>query len=134
MSVYRFIRWIEDGETMEVFGDGAQKRDFSFVDDIARGTVAAVHTPTGYEIINLGGNKPYELNHAISLIEENLGSKAKIERKPFHKADMMATWANVEKAEAILGWKAEVSFEEGIRRTMDWHHENREWLKKIPLP
>jgi len=134
MSVYRFIRWIEDGETMEVFGDGTQKRDFSFVDDIARGTVAAVHTPTAYEIINLGGNKPYQLNHAISLIEENLGSKAKIERKPFHKADMMATWANVEKAAAILGWKAKVSFEEGIRRTADWHRENRDWLKRIPLP
>jgi len=134
MSVYRFIRWIEDGDTMEVFGDGTQMRDFSFVDDIARGTVAAVKKCTGYEIINLGGNKPYELNYAISLIEENLGSKAKIERKPFHKADMMATWANVEKARTILGWKAEVNFEEGIRRTVNWHRENREWLKKIPLP
>ncbi len=134
MSVYRFIRWIEDRETMEVFGDGTQKRDFSFVDDIARGTVSAVHTATGYEIINLGGNKPYELNHAISLIEENLGSKAKIERKPFHKADMMATWANVEKARRILGWEAKVGFEEGIRRTVVWHRENREWLKEIPLP
>ncbi len=134
MSVYRFIRWIEDGETMEVFGDGTQKRDFSYVDDIALGTVAAVNTATGYEIINLGGNKPYELNQAISLIEQNLKSKAKIERKPFHKADMMGTWANVEKAEAILDWKAQVSFEEGIRRTVDWHRENRDWLKKIPLP
>ena len=134
MSVYRFIRWIEDGETMEVFGDGTQKRDFSYVDDIALGTVAAANTATGYEIINLGGNKPYELNQAISLIEQNLKSTAKIERKPFHKADMMGTWANVEKAEAILGWKAQVSFEEGIRRTVDWHRENRDWLKKIPLP
>ncbi|NOZ13490.1 MAG: SDR family NAD(P)-dependent oxidoreductase [Acidobacteria bacterium] len=134
MSVYRFIRWIEDGVPMEVFGDGTQKRDFSFVDDIARGTVTAVHTPTGYEIINLGGNKPYELNHAISLIEKNLGSKAEIERKPFHKADMMATWANVEKAENLLAWKAQVSFEEGIRRTVEWHEANLDWLKKIPLP
>jgi len=134
MSVYRFIHWIEEGETMEVFGDGTQQRDFSYVDDIAKGTVAAIHTATGYEIINLGGNRPYELNHAISLIEENLESKAKIERKPFHKADMMATWANVEKARTILGWKAEVGFEEGIRRTVNWHRDNREWLKNIPLP
>ncbi len=134
MSVYRFIRWIEDGETMEVFGDGTQKRDFSYVDDIARGTVAAVHTSTAYEIINLGGNKPYELNHAISLIEGNLGRRAKIEYKPFHKADMMATWANVEKAADILDWKAEIGFEEGIRRTVQWHRENRDWLRKIPLP
>jgi len=86
-----------------------------------------------YEIINLGGNKPCEVNYLISLIEEYLGKKAKVIYKPFHKADMKATWANIEKAKELLGWEPEVSLEEGIRRTVEWHIENREFLREISV-
>lgn len=130
MSVFRFIKWIDEGKPMELFGDGSQSRDFTYVDDIAKGTVLGLKK-VGFEIINLGGNKPYPLSRMISLIEQYLGKKAIVNRKPFHKADMMATWADTKKARKILGWKPKVGLEDGIRRCVAWYLENKSWLKKV---
>ncbi|ADY74083.1 UDP-glucuronate 5'-epimerase [Desulfurobacterium thermolithotrophum DSM 11699] len=134
MSIFRFIKWIDEGKPIEIFGDGTQSRDFTYIDDIAKGTVKALETETGYEIINLGGNKPYELNYVIELIEEYIGKKAEKIYKPFHKADLKATWADIEKAKRILDWEPQIPLEEGLKKTVDWHIENREWLKNIILP
>ena len=114
MAVFRFIKAIDEGREVVVYGDGSQERDFTYVDDIAEGTVRAFETETGYEVINLGGNKPHRLKYLIELIENYLGKKAKVVYKPFHKADMKATWANVEKAKELLKWEPRVSLEEGI--------------------
>ncbi|GAB4389891.1 MAG: NAD-dependent epimerase [Thermodesulfovibrionales bacterium] len=133
MSYFRFISLIDRGAPIEVFGDGSQKRDFTYIDDIAEGTVRALENCRGHEVINLGGNSPYELNYMISLIERHLGKKALRETCAFHKADMMATWADIEKARGLLGWEPKVSLEEGMERTVKWHMENREWLKDLSL-
>jgi nucleoside-diphosphate-sugar epimerase len=119
MSVYRFIKWIDEGTPLEVFGDGSQSRDFTYVDDIAEGTVRALR-PLGFEVINLGGSEPHRLDEMIGLVEKYTGKKARIDNKPFHKADIMATWADTGKAERLLGWKATVGLEEGIRRSVEW--------------
>lgn len=119
MSVYRFIKWIEEGTPLEVFGNGSQSRDFTYVDDIAEGTVRALR-PLGFEVINLGGSEPHRLDEMIGLVEKYTGKKARIDHKPFHKADIMATWADTGKAERLLGWKATVGLEEGIRRSVEW--------------
>ncbi len=133
MSIFRFIKWIDEGHPIELYGDGSQSRDFTYVDDIAEGTIKALKE-VGYEIINLGGGKnPISLNYVIKKIEEYLGKKAKIEYKPFHKADLKETWADITKAELILGWKPKVSFDEGLKRTIDWYIQNRDWLKDIKL-
>jgi UDP-glucuronate 4-epimerase len=125
MSVFRFVKWIDEGKPLELFGDGNQSRDFTFVDDIARGTIKALK-PLGYEIINLGGgNNPIPLNTVIGMIEKMLGKKAIIQNKEFHIADIKETWANISKAEKMLGWKPEISFEEGIKRSVDWHLANK---------
>jgi nucleoside-diphosphate-sugar epimerase len=134
MSIFRFIKWIDEGTPIELFGDGSQSRDFTYVDDIAKGTIKAAFKEVGYEIINLGGGKnPISLNEIISKIEKYLGKKAKIEYKPFHKADLKETWADITKAEKILGWKPEIDIDEGLKRTIDWYIENRDWLKDIKL-
>ena len=133
MCIFRFIKWINDGTPIDLYGDGTQQRDFTFVDDIAEGTVKAYETETGFEIINLGGNKPYELNHTIKLIEQNLGKNAKRNIKPFHKADLMATWADITKAKVILGWEPLITLEEGIERTVKWYRENIKWAKNIMI-
>jgi nucleoside-diphosphate-sugar epimerase len=131
MSPFRFIKWIDEGTPIELFGDGSQARDFTYVDDIADGTVRALKE-VGYEIINLGGGKnPITITTMIGMMEERLGKKAVIDRKPFHKADMMETWADITKAGRILGWEPKVSFDEGIRRTVEWHVQNREWLRGV---
>ncbi len=134
MSIFRFIKWIDEGTPIELFGDGSQSRDFTYVDDIAKGTIKAAFKDVGYEIINLGGGKnPISLNEIISKIEKYLNKKAKIDYKPFHKADLKETWADITKAERILGWKPEIDIDEGLKRTIDWYIENRDWLKDIKL-
>ena len=133
MSPFRFVRWIAEGEPIELFGDGSQSRDFTYVDDIANGTIAATKK-VGYEIINLGGGRnPVSLNEVISRLEDLLGQKAKTEHKPFHKADLKETWAEIGKANRLLGWRPEVSLEEGLQLTVDWYLENREWVRELKL-
>lgn len=131
MSVFRFIKWIDEGVPIELFGDGTQSRDFTYVDDIARGTLLAADKAEGYRIFNLGGNKPYELNYMINLIEKELGKTAKREEKPFHKADMMATWADTDKSKDILGWEAAISLDDGIAECVKWYTDNLHWLKNV---
>ena len=131
MSPYRFIKWIAEEETIQMFGDGSQSRDFTYVDDIARGTIAAIQN-VGYEIINLGGGRnPVSLNKIISKLEELLGKKANIDYKPFHVADLMETWADISKAKNLLGWEPQVSLEEGLKKSVQWYLKNRNWLKQI---
>lgn len=132
MSIFRFIKWIDEGKSVEIFGDGRQSRDFTYIDDIADGTIKALR-PTGYEIINLGNNHPSELRYALELIEKYLGKEANIVYKPFHKADLKATCADIKKAKEILDWQPKVSLEEGIKRTVNWHKENRSWLKDVVI-
>ena len=132
MSIFRFIYWALKGETAELFGDGTQSRDFTYIDDIAEGTIKALK-PLGYEIINLGSNHPHRLQEVIGLIEKYTGKKLSIVRKEFHKADMKATWAEIKKAENILGWKPQITLEEGIKRTVEWFIKNWEWVKEVEI-
>lgn len=133
MSIFRFIKWIDEGKPIILYGDGSQARDFTYVDDIADGTILAMKD-VGYEIINLGGGKnPISLKTVIQTIQKYLNKEAVIEYRPFHKADLKETWADITKAEKILGWKPKISFEEGIKRTIDWYIENRDWLKEVEV-
>ncbi len=133
MSIFRFIKWIGEGKPLELFGDGTQSRDFTYVDDIARGSILAAK-PLGYDIINLGGGRnPISLQTVIALIEKALERKARIDGKPFHIADIKETWADISKARRLLGWKPEISIEQGFQLTVDWHLANRDWLRGIKL-
>ncbi len=134
MSYFRFIQWIDQGLPLEVFGDGTQSRDFTYVDDIARGTIAALK-PVGYEIFNLGGGQqPTTLNLMIEKLEGLLGKKAKTEYKTFHIADVKSTFANIDKAESMLGWKPRVSLDDGLEACVRWYVDNKPWSENIVLP
>lgn len=125
MSPYIFADKILKGEELPVFGDGSQARDFTFVDDIARGTILAAK-PLGFEIINLGGgNNPYTLHQMIALMEKYSGKKAKIRNEAKVNADMDITWADISKAKKILGWEPQISFEQGIESLMKWHENHQ---------
>ncbi len=133
MSILRFIKWIDDGTPIQLFGDGTQSRDFTYVDDIARGTIAALK-PLGYEIINLGGgNEPITINRMIETFERLLGKKAVINRLPANNADMKDTSADISKARSLLGWSPQVHPMEGFRLSVEWHIANRSWLKDLIL-
>ncbi len=130
MSYFRFIQAMQDGKPIDVFGDGAQSRDFTFVEDIAAGTVAALK-PVGYEVINLGSDKPYRLNQMIALIEKSMGKTTKSKHQAFPKVDMRDTWANIDKAKDILGWMPKTTLEQGIEQTVQWHVSQQHWLKDL---
>lgn len=130
MSVFRFIKQISEGNPIVVYGNGSQQRDFTFVGDIARGTIAALK-PLGFETVNLGSDRPVVLTEAISTIEKCLGKSAVIEHTPRHPADVDATWANIDKARVLLGWEPEISFEEGVSQAVAWYQQNRDWAKDL---
>jgi nucleoside-diphosphate-sugar epimerase len=130
MSLFRFTQWISEGKKVLVYGDGSQSRDFTFVDDIARGTIACLNLE-GYNIVNLGSDSPHVLMDTIRLIEKLTGRKADIEHKPLHKADVMATWADIGKARSVLGWEPRTTLDEGIRSLVEWYNANREWAREI---
>jgi UDP-glucuronate 4-epimerase len=132
MSPFRFITWIYEGSEVTLYGDGSQRRDFTYVSDIADGTVKAL-APIGYEVINLGGSRPHSLSSMIGLMEAHLGKKAHVKYLPPQKADMQATWADISKAARVLDWKPKVSLDEGIKLTVDWHIANREWLRDLQI-
>jgi nucleoside-diphosphate-sugar epimerase len=115
-----------------VFGDGSQERDFTYVDDIARGTIAALR-PCGYEVINLGGDRPVRLSAIIDQIAALVGRQPQIARRPAHPADIPATWADIAKARRLLNWSPEVSVEEGLRRSVEWYRQNREMVLPLDL-
>ncbi len=130
MSLFRFVQWISEGRTVTVYGNGQQSRDFTYIDDIARGTVAALR-PVGYEVVNLGSDKPVVLNDAIQLVERLVDRKAEIHQEPPQQADVMATWADISKAKSLLGWQPQTSFETGVENLVHWYRENREWASKV---
>lgn len=130
MSMFTFTKAIAEGLPITVFGDGTQRRDFTYVDDIVNGTIAALK-PLGYEIINLGSDSPITVNELISMIEDCLEKKALVNHAPMHPADVKATWADISKAQAVLGWRPQVPIEEGVRRSVAWYQQNREWAKEV---
>ena len=130
MSLFRFVQWINEGKPVLVYGDGRQERDFTYVDDIARGTIAGLK-PVGYEIINLGSDEPVVLADAVKLVEQYLGKTAQLVNKPRHPADVQATWADITKAETMLGWRPQTDFRTGVRNLVDWYNCNREWASQI---
>ena len=132
MAIYRFIKWIAEGEPILLNGDGTQTRGFTYVDDIARGCILGLKN-VGYEVMNLGGHESISINDLIRKLEGMIGKPAIIEHKPVVKADMLANLADVSKARKLLGWNPEVELDEGLRRTVDWYLQGRDWLKDIRI-
>ena len=121
MAPYGFIEKVRRGETVTIYGDGSQTRDFTYVEDICRGTLLA-EKPLGYEIVNLGGgNEPVSLSQFLNWIETLVGSRAVVEHQPSHGADMRDTMADISKARELLDWTPEVSTWDGLQATVDWH-------------
>ncbi len=133
MSLFRFIRWIREGVPIILHGDGSQSRDFTFVKDVARGTIRAA-TPLGFEIVNLGSDAPVELREALRIIEDCLGRKARIRTAPIQRVDVPATWAAIGKAHRLLGWKPQTRLQEGIEQMVRWYEEHRAWARQLVVP
>lgn len=130
MSMFRFAKWIAEDEPLQLFGDGEQTRGFTYIDDIARGTILALKK-VGFEVINLGGHESISIKALIAMIEAEVGNKANIEQHPMPKADMQANWADVSKAGKLLGWEPQVNLKEGVARMVAWYMAERQWASHI---
>lgn len=133
MVMFRFTQWLSEGRPLKVNGDGEQSRGFTYIEDIARGTISGLK-PLGYEIINLGGHEVIKINQLIQLLEQITGKSAKIEYHPSHPADMATNWADVNKAKRLLGWEPDVRLENGVWSLVDWYNQERRWASEILTP
>ncbi|WP_022853866.1 GDP-mannose 4,6-dehydratase [Thermodesulfatator atlanticus] len=123
MAIHKFTRLIDQGKEIPVYGDGSSKRDYTYIDDIIQGVVAAIDKDFDFEIFNLGESQVTDLLTLIKLIEENLGKPAKIKFLPFQAGDVPITYADISKARELLGYNPQVPIEEGIKRFISWYKE-----------
>ena len=130
MIMFRLAQWIHEGKTIHLNGDGEQSRGFTYIDDIARGTILGLK-PMDYQVINLGGSETIKINELIRLFEKKIGKHADIVHHPFHPADMKANQADVDKAEELLGWQPQVKLDEGVSNLVSWYQAEREWASQI---
>jgi UDP-glucuronate 4-epimerase len=125
LAIHKFTRLIDAGQPIELFGDGSTSRDYTWIDDILDGVVAAIDQQardprTAYRIYNLGGSRPTTLAELVDRISAALGKKAIIERKPEEPGDMKHTLADVDLAQGDLGYSPKVSIDAGIPRFVEW--------------
>ena len=133
LSIFRFVQWISEGLPVRVNGDGEQSRGFTYIDDIARGTILALK-PVGHDVINLGGHEVITINNLIRLIEDVVGRKAIVDYGPADPADMRSNWADVSKAGELLGWEPQFNMRDGIEKLVEWYNAEREWASQILTP
>jgi nucleoside-diphosphate-sugar epimerase len=129
----RFVQWISEGKPVRINGDGNHSRGFTYIDDIARGTILALK-PVGFEVFNLGGHEVITVANLIRLMEEIIGKKADVKYGPANPADMLTNQADVTKAGKLLGWEPQVDMRAGVTKLVEWYNENREWAKDILTP
>lgn len=121
MAISMWLKKILNGETITVFGDGSMRRDFTHVDDIVRGVIAAAEkTPVGYRDYNLGSGSPITLNDLVSAMERASGKKPIVEHAPVPLGDVDATFADISRAKAELGWQPRLKIEDGLATVVDW--------------
>ena len=121
LAIHKFARLISEGKPIPVFGDGTTRRDYTYVDDIIDGVVAAIHyDKSDYEVINLGESRTVELRELIALLEKELDAHAVIERQPPQPGDVPQTFADITRARKLLGYNPRTQIEEGLHRFVDW--------------
>lgn len=127
LAINKFVSAIEKNVPIELYGDGHSYRDYTFIDDIVNGIESSLDylnkNHKVYEIINLGSNNPVELNQMIETIERVLGKKAKIHHLPMQLGDVDRTYADISKANKLLGYKPSIGFEDGVRAFIIWKKE-----------
>ncbi|MEM9661498.1 MAG: GDP-mannose 4,6-dehydratase [Planctomycetota bacterium] len=122
LAINKFMRLVERGETIGMFGDGSTSRDYTFVADTVRGIVAAMDRidDHGYRIWNLGGDHPMRLDDLIAAIGETVGKQPNVERKPMQPGDVERTWADLTRSKAELGYTCETPVRDGLASQWEW--------------
>lgn len=125
MVPYKWAEALLRGESIEISGGGTRKRDYTYVGDTVRATIAALKKPLGFEIINVGNNHPLSLSELLAVFEKVVGTKAKVIERESHHASVEETYADITKAKTLLDWEPKVGIEEGVSRLVAWMKVNR---------
>jgi len=120
LAIHKFARLIEQGKPIPMYGDGSMRRDFTYIDDIVDGVVAAMDRCSGYTIYNLGESRPVRLDELINAIETALGKKAILDRQPDQPGDVRQTYADVDNAVRQLGYRPKTHLAEGLKEFVKW--------------
>ena len=121
LAIHQFTRKIHAGEPIDQFGDGTTRRDYTYIDDIIQGTMAALkYDGPMFDVFNLGESETIQLKDLIAAIENALGKKAKINQLPEQPGDMPLTCADISKARKLLGYNPKTKFSEGLPKFIDW--------------
>lgn len=121
MAPFKFTDLISKGQTIEMYGDGSSKRDYTYVADIVNGIISSLEANYKFEIFNLGNSNPIELKEFIKLVELSTGKKAKIVQKPMPIGDVDITYADISKAKKLLSYSPETSIKEGMEKLVEWY-------------
>src|SRR5256714_2406089 len=126
LAIHKFARLITAGQPIPVFGDGTTRRDYTYIDDIIQCVRAAIdYGQTNYEVINLGESRTVELRELISLLENEIGRSAEIDRQPTQPGDVPQTYADISKARRLLNYNPQTPIEEGIKKFIQWFQSER---------
>lgn len=125
LAIRKFIDQIDAGRPIPVFGDGSTGRDYTFVGDIVEGLLAALGYDCAYEIFNLGNSSPVLLKDLIAAIEDVLGKKAIVDRRPEQLGDVPITYADIRKAQAMLGYHPRTLLRDGLAQQAEWLRARR---------
>lgn len=129
LAIHKFTRDIFQDDPITVYGDGSSSRDYTYIDDILRGIMAAIeYNSSDFETINLGSGQAVALQDMIEVIEKACGKKAIIDRRPEQPGDVSQTCADISKASSLLQYRPGTDFEEGIRKFVSWFEANQDWL------
>lgn len=120
MAVYKFTKLVNEGKEIPVYGNIGSKRDYTFIMDAVDGILSALDKELGFEIINLGDSNSIELRYLISLIEKEVGKKAKVKKMERQKGDVDITFADISKAKKLLGYEPKIKIKGGVRIFVKW--------------
>ncbi len=124
LAIHRFARLIQDGQSIPVFGDGTTRRDYTYIDDIIQGIRAAIdYDDASHDVFNLGESETVELKYLVTLLEENLGKAAIVDRLPLQPGDVPLTCADITKARTLLGYNPQTKIEDGMNLFSAWFLE-----------
>ncbi len=121
MAIHAFTRAIAHGEPLSLYGDGSARRDFTYIDDIIAGVLAALERPHPYEIINLGESETIQVREVIARLERIIGKPAIVRTLPAEPGDVPMTYADVRKARALLGYVPSTPVDVGLKRFVEWY-------------
>ncbi|MCF7806426.1 MAG: GDP-mannose 4,6-dehydratase [Simkaniaceae bacterium] len=121
MAIYLFTQNIINGDPITVYHEGKMKRDFTYIDDIVQGIIASIQYETSFDVFNLGKGHTDDLTKLISIIENRLGKKAKIDYQPRPSVDMPMNIADIEKSRKALGFTPSTPLDTGVNRFIDWY-------------